>query len=54
MVSELPEQLLEQANLLLTMPPNQANIRRAVSSAYYALFHLLIRTIVLRWSEPVH
>jgi len=54
MVSELPEQLLEQARFLLTLEPNQANLRRAVSSAYYALFHLLIRATVLKWNEPLH
>jgi len=54
MVSELPEQLLEQAKFLLTLEPNQANLRRAVSSAYYALFHLLIRATVLKWNEPLH
>lgn len=36
--------LLDQADALATMDarrPRQANLRRAVSSAYYALFHLL-------------
>src|SRR5450432_2002320 len=54
MVSELPEELLEQAKFLLTLPPNQANLRRAVSAAYYSLFHLLVRATVLKWSEPLH
>lgn len=54
MVSELPEQLLEQAKFLLSRQPNQANLRRAVSTAYYALFHLLIRATVLKWNEPLH
>ena len=54
MVYSLPEELLEQARLLLTFPPNQANLRRAVSTAYYALFHLLIRATVLKWSDPIH
>jgi len=54
MVGELPEELLEQAKLLLTLPPNQANLRRAVSTAYYGLFHLLIRAAVLKWSDPLH
>ena len=53
MVSELPEELLEQAKLLLTLQPNQANLRRAVSAAYYALFHLLVRATVLKWSDPL-
>lgn len=34
--------------------PNQANVRRAVSSAYYALFHLLIRDAILNWKHPSH
>jgi hypothetical protein len=54
MVSELPEELLEQAKLLLTLPQNQANLRRAVSTAYYALFHLLVRATVKNWNEPLH
>ena len=54
MVNSLPEELLEQANLLLTFPPNQANLRRAVSTAYYGLFHLLIRSAVMKWSDPLH
>ena len=54
MVDELPEELLEQAKFLLTLPPNQANLRRAVSAAYYGLFHLLVRATVLKWSEPLH
>jgi hypothetical protein len=54
MVNELPEELLEQAKFLLTLPPNQANLRRAVSTAYYSLFHLLIRATALKWTEPAH
>ncbi|WP_188252567.1 hypothetical protein [Stenotrophomonas maltophilia] len=40
----LPQDLLKQARHLATKEskrPQQANLRRAVSSAYYALFHLL-------------
>ena len=39
------EDLLEQAIRLATLDvrrPKQANLRRAVSSAYYAVFHLLV------------
>ena len=39
------EDLLEQAARLATLDakkPKQANLRRAISSAYYALFHLLV------------
>ena len=41
-----PEHLLEQAERLAsagTGRPRQADLRRAVSTAYYALFHLLTR-----------
>jgi len=51
MVDSLPEELLEQAELLLTLPPSQANLRRAVSNAYYSVFHLLIRATVLKWGD---
>jgi hypothetical protein len=39
------EDLLEQAVRLVTLDvrkPKQANLRRAVSAAYYAVFHLLV------------
>ncbi len=54
MVDSLPEELLEQAELLLRVVPNQANLRRAVSNAYYSVFHLLIRAAVLKWGDPIH
>jgi len=54
MVDTLPEELLDQAKLLLSLPPNQANLRRAVSASYYSLFHLLVRSTVLKWSDPIH
>ncbi|MDE2479328.1 MAG: hypothetical protein KGM87_10580 [Betaproteobacteria bacterium] len=41
----LAKDLLTQAQQLATLDkgrPKQANLRRAVSSAYYALFHLLV------------
>lgn len=53
MVDKLPDELLEQAKILLTLPPNQANLRRAVSTAYYSLFHLLVRSTILNWSDPL-
>lgn len=31
--------------------PKQSSLRRAVSSAYYALFHLLIADFVLNWKR---
>jgi hypothetical protein len=39
------DDLLEQATKLATLDarrPKQANLRRAISSAYYAMFHLLV------------
>jgi uncharacterized protein (UPF0332 family) len=39
------EDLLKQAVRLATLDikkPKQANLRRAISSAYYAVFHLLV------------
>ena len=43
---KLPEHLLEQADALIDPAsrgrPRQADLRRAVSAAYYALFHFLI------------
>jgi hypothetical protein len=33
---------------------NEANVRRAVSSAYYALFHLLVRDAILNWKHADH
>ena len=32
--------------------PKQASLRRAVSTAYYALFHLLVDESVANWSRP--
>jgi uncharacterized protein (UPF0332 family) len=48
-----PEDLLEQAHHLAhreTTDPKQASLRRAVSTAYYALFHLLIDDAVENWA----
>lgn len=45
------DDLLTQAGELLHKnEPNQADLRRAVSTAYYALFHLLISETTLNWS----
>ena len=38
------------ANLKIE-PSRQASLRRAVSTAYYALFHLLISEAMLSWSQ---
>ena len=52
MITELPEQVISQAEFLLREAPvNEANVRRAVSSAYYALFHLPIRDAVVNWKH---
>ena len=48
------EDLLEQAYHLACREktkPKQASLRRAVSTAYYALFHLLIREAVSNWKR---
>lgn len=47
------DDLLAQAlQLVHSTPPTQASLRRAVSSAYYAVFHLLIDAAVANWSNP--
>lgn len=52
MITTLPEQLLEQAELLVGYPnATEAGLRRSVSSAYYALFHLLVREAVKNWKQ---
>ena len=44
-------ELLERAVQLVTKDdPSPADLRRAVSAAYYALFHLLISKTVAHWS----
>jgi hypothetical protein len=46
--------LLQQAFLLLNKEsknPKQASLRLAVSTAYYALFHLLIHEASANWSR---
>ena len=46
------EDLLKQAFLLLNKEsknPTQASLRRSVSTAYYALFHLLIQEASANW-----
>src|SRR6266849_1760735 len=51
----LAQELLQQADHLATyegVNPSQASLRRAVSTAYYALFHLLVDEAALRWSGP--
>jgi uncharacterized protein (UPF0332 family) len=47
-----PADLLEQAKHLANREkkrPRQASLRRAVSTVYYALFHLLVHEATLNW-----
>lgn len=49
-----PNDLLEQAKHLANREkkrPRQASLRRAVSTAYYALFHLLLHEATLNWKR---
>lgn len=49
---QFPQQLLEQAKLLANLEkgrPRQASLRRAISTSYYALFHLLISEATRNW-----
>ena len=51
------DDLLEQAYHLANKEndnPTQASLRRSVSTAYYALFHLLIDEAVSNWSVERH
>jgi len=46
------DDLLTQALALVHLTPQtQANLRRAVSSAYYSVFHLLIFEATLNWNN---
>jgi hypothetical protein len=50
-----PDDLLELAQDLANLypeGPHQASLRRAVSTAYYALFHLLISETTANWARP--
>jgi hypothetical protein len=51
-----PSDLLAVARLLLNPngpgPPSQAQLRRAVSTVYYALFHKVLRTAAERFAGP--
>jgi uncharacterized protein (UPF0332 family) len=50
-----PQDLLEQARHLANREPKrpkQASLRRAVSTAYYALFHLLSTETAKNWKRP--
>jgi hypothetical protein len=50
-----PDDLLELAHDLANLhreSPHQASLRRAVSTAYYAIFHLLIFEATANWARP--
>ncbi len=50
----LADDLLQLAQDLANLDeanPRQASLRRAVSTAYYALFHLLVTEATLNWSR---
>ena len=47
-----PEELLEDAKNALAASgkqPRQSLLRRAVSTAYYSVFHLLVADFVANW-----
>ncbi len=49
------DDLLDQAHFLARFDknrPRQASLRRALSAAYYALFHLLTTAAVANWKKP--
>jgi hypothetical protein len=49
----LPRDLLDAAiELYRIKPETQAALRRSVSTAYYALFHLIIETACENWPQP--
>jgi uncharacterized protein (UPF0332 family) len=45
-------ELAQQLAKLEPVNPRQAWLRKAVSTAYYALFHLLISEATLNWAHP--
>lgn len=53
-----PDDLIAHANFLvdLNVPddPKQADLRRAISAAYYALFHLLTSAVAQNWKHHRH
>ena len=53
-MNPLADELLALSWTLIDLNGNQATLRRAVSTAYYALFHLLIADATLNWGRPEH
>lgn len=43
--------LVQELGLVHSGEPSQATLRRAVSTAYYAVFHLLIAEATANWSQ---
>jgi hypothetical protein len=43
--------LIQALQLVHVSPPSQLSLRRAVSAAYYAVFHLLISEATSNWSN---
>ena len=50
-MNPLPDELLQVAWKLINLDQDPATLRRAVSTAYYALFHLLIAEATLNWGR---
>jgi hypothetical protein len=51
--NDLPRELLDSARSLhQVIPATQATLRRAVSTAYYALFHFLVEEACANWTRP--
>jgi uncharacterized protein (UPF0332 family) len=53
-IDPLAEELHVQSGMLLTLAPTQANLRRSISTNYYAVFHLLIADAIELWNRPEH
>lgn len=52
---DFARELLELAQALASLhpeKPHQSSLRRAVSTAYYAIFHLLISEATSNWARP--
>ncbi len=54
MASSYPQDLLDTAEFLYRAPESQATLRRSISTAYYALFHLLISEACELWGVDEH
>lgn len=53
MAAAYHQELIDQAvELVSKNNPTQADVRRAISAAYYAVFHLLVADAAAYWSDP--